>query len=333
MRIPLPLVLIAVFNWIHFAPVVHSAPLQAAPPSQAPPSPAAPPESTSPPEYLLQRGDDLSIRAYNLPQLDSELRIRPDGKISVLLLNDVQAAGLTPAQLGQFLSDGYATHFRNPRLTVIVRSVAAQNVFVGGEVALPAAVPVRGQMSAVQAVVAAGGAREGASDEVLIVRNGERGESRRESVSVREVLSGQRSDPILRPSDTVYVQRSTINVYVGGEVGRPGMIPLDGGLTILAAVFQAGGFRPTAKTNSVVLLRDNGKGGPTATSISLNDVFSDTPHTKLQPFDVVYVPKSRIAKLNQWVDQYIRQMSPATLSVGFSYLFGQSFGGSQGVPF
>ena len=283
-------------------------------------------------EYVLQRGDDLSIRAYNLSQLDGEFRVRPDGKISVLLLNDVQAAGLTPTQLGQFLSESYSQHFRNPRVTVIVRSIAAQNVYVGGDVAIPAAVPVRGQMSAVQAVMAAGGVKDVTSDEVIIV-HAEQGEPRTESVSVQEVLSGQRTDPVLRPSDTVYVRRSTINVFVGGEVGHPGMVPLSGGMTIIAAIFQAGGFRQTAKTNSVVLLRDGGKSGPVAMTVSLEDVFTDGPRTKLQPFDVVFVPKSKIAKLNQWVDQYIRQMSPATLSMGFSYLFGQSFSTVSSSPF
>lgn len=294
-------------------------------PAQAPGTPAQPTTASNPAEYVLQRGDDLSIRAYNLPQLEGEFRVRPDGKISVLLLNDVPAAGLTPAQLGQYLSEGYSQHFRNPRLTVIVRSIAAQSVYVGGDVAIPAAVPVRGQMSAVQAVMAAGGVKDVTSDQVLIVRNNQQGEPQTESVSVKEVLSGQRTDPVLRPSDTVYVQRSTINVYVGGEVGHPGMVPLSGGMTIMAAVFQAGGFKQTAKTSSVVLLRDGGKTGPLAMTISLEDVFTDGPRTKLQPFDVVFVPKSKIAKLNQWVDQYIRQMSPATLSMGFSYLFGQSF--------
>lgn len=292
------------------------------------PTPAGPPPvnpASGAAEYVLQRGDDLSIRAYNLPQLEGEFRIRPDGKISVILLNDVQASGLTPAQLGQFLSEAYSQHFRNPRLTVIVRSIAAQNVYVGGDVAIPAAVPVRGQLSAVQAVTAAGGVKDVTSDQVVIVRNSEQGEPQTESVSVREVVSGQRADPVLRPSDTVYVQRSTINVYIGGEVGHPGMVPLSGGMTIMAAIFQAGGFRQTAKTSSVVLLRDGGKSGPVAMTVSLEDVFTDGPRTKLEPFDVVFVPKSKIAKLNQWVDQYIRQMSPATLSMGFSYLFGQSF--------
>src|SRR5205823_922525 len=102
-------------------------------------APAAVPVAVAQGEYVLQRGDDVEIRAYNQPELDSTLRIRPDGKVSLLLLNDVQAAGLTPAQLSQFLTEAFSKHFRRPRITVIVKSFAAQTVYVGGEVAQPAA--------------------------------------------------------------------------------------------------------------------------------------------------------------------------------------------------
>jgi polysaccharide biosynthesis/export protein len=304
----------------------------AQPPSPVPSPAAGAPQSTS--EYVLQRGDDLEIRAYNQPELDAAVRIRPDGKISVLLLNDIQASGLTPEQLSQALIEGFSKHFRSPRITVIVKSFAAQTVYVGGEVGLPAAIPLRGDLTAVQAVLQAGGIKDPqASDEVTIVHHLDKGNSTTEKVSVKDVILGQKPDKALGPSDVVYVQRNSINVYVGGEVTHPGMIPLTGDLNVLSAVIQAGGFRLTAKTNEVVLLRDSGKGTPVASKIRLNDVFLSTPQTKLQPFDVVYVPKSRIAKLNQWMEQYVRQMSPATLSVGFSYLFGQSFGTSGSTPF
>lgn len=300
--------------------------------AQTPPAPAAP---AQPPEYVLRAGDDLEIRAFQMPELNADVRVRPDGKISVLLLNDVQAAGLTPNQLNQELTEGYASqNFRNPRITVIVKSFGSQNVYVGGEVGLPAALPLRGELTAVQAVLQAGGVKEAtASDKVTIVHNPQSDSRKAESVSVKDVLSGQKPDLVLQPSDVVYVQKSAINVYIGGEVVHPGMVPLNGDLTVLSGIIQAGGFRPTAKTDSVVLVRDSGKGTPIATKIKLDDVFLSTPHTKLKPFDVVFVPKSRIAKLNQWVDQYIRQMSPATLSVGFSYLFGTTFTNSSSTPF
>jgi protein involved in polysaccharide export with SLBB domain len=134
------------------------------------PPPAATASGPSHGEYILQRGDDLEIRVYNMTELDGDVRVRPDGKISAVLLNDVQASGLTPLQLKQVLTEGYlAQNFRNPRITVIVKSSASQNVYVGGEIGLPAAVPLRGDLTAIQAVLHAGGAKEAsASDQVTI---------------------------------------------------------------------------------------------------------------------------------------------------------------------
>ncbi|MGH9668329.1 MAG: polysaccharide biosynthesis/export family protein, partial [Bryobacteraceae bacterium] len=71
-------------------------------------------------DYVLQKGDDLQILAFNNAELGQKVKIRPDGKISLLLLNDIKAAGLTSEQLGQILSQDYAKYFRTPRITVSV---------------------------------------------------------------------------------------------------------------------------------------------------------------------------------------------------------------------
>jgi protein involved in polysaccharide export with SLBB domain len=275
-------------------------------------------------EYVLQRGDDIEIRAYDLPELNAVARIRPDGKISVLLLNDVDAAGLTVSKLNQNLTEGYANHFRNPRVTVIARSFAAQNVFVGGEVATPTAVPLPGNMTAMQAIVRAGGLK-GTAENVLILRDIEKGTPRVESLNVRDILENQKPDVLLQPSDVVYVPKNTVSIYVGGEVARPGMIELTGDMTILSAVFQAGGFLQSAKTDGVVLVR-NENNAPVKTKIRLDDVFLADSNTALKPYDVVFVPKSKIARLDQWVDQHIKQLNPFSLSFGFSYIFGNGSG-------
>jgi polysaccharide export outer membrane protein len=276
-------------------------------------------------EYLLQRGDDLDIKAYDLPELSTTVRIRPDGKISALLLNDVQAAGLTVNKLNEVLTQGYSNHFRNPRLSVVVRSFAAQNVFVGGEVAQPAAVALPGSMTALQALVRAGGLKENATPEnILILRDIDKGTPNVQSLNLRDVLENQKSDAVLQPSDVVYVPKNTVSVYVGGEVGKPGLVPLMGDMTILSAVFQAGGFLPSAKTKAVVLVRNGGTKEPVKTKIRLNDVFLSDSNTRLKPYDVIFVPKTKIAKLDIWVDQHIRQMNPFSLSFGFSYLFGNN---------
>jgi protein involved in polysaccharide export with SLBB domain len=84
-------------------------------------------------DYHLQPGDELDIRFYFNPELNSSVLVRPDGRISLPLANEVQAAGLTPEALSQRLRTAYEQELRRPELTVIVRSFNS----VGGEVASP----------------------------------------------------------------------------------------------------------------------------------------------------------------------------------------------------
>jgi protein involved in polysaccharide export with SLBB domain len=275
--------------------------------------------------YLLESGDDLEIKVYNIPELNATVRVRPDGKISLLLLNDVQAANLTTEQLTDVLSAGYAKYYHNPRVAVIVQSFSSMNVYVGGEVGHPGLIPLRGNITALQAVVQAGGLTETSRrTSLLVLRHLDTGAPQLLNLNVDEILANRAADVVLGASDVVYVPKTNISVYVGGEVAHPGLLPLNGELTATAAVFQAGGFRETAKTNMLLLLRDSGKGSPIVTKLRLDDVLKGKPDTVLQPFDVIYAPKSKIGKIDKFVDQYIRQVIPLGLSGGFSYVLGST---------
>src|SRR5439155_3594624 len=84
--------------------------------------------------YVLQRGDEISVRVFRLSELDETVRVRPDGKISIPLLENIDAAGLTTKELGDALTRRYAQLFKEPQVSVIVRSFANLRVYVGGEV-------------------------------------------------------------------------------------------------------------------------------------------------------------------------------------------------------
>lgn len=300
----------------------------------APPGPAAqnagtggenPPAAAEKPSYVLRPGDEVEIRVYNVPQLNQTVRVRPDGRVSLLLLDDLDVAGVTPEELGRRLSALYAKHeFRDPKVTAIVRSFSGHSVFVGGQVLQPGQVPMSGDLTAVTAVFRAGGFRDEASlKNVVLLRDGGDGTPVTIPLNLEEVLQKSKPDTRLRAGDVIYVPKSTISVYVGGEVVEPGLVPLDGTLTALAAVVKAKGFRPTAKAGSVILLRNSGQGGPQITKINLEDVVEKgKPDLPLQPFDVVYVPKSKIAKIDQFMEHYFRQVLPVSMNVGFSYLLG-----------
>ena len=207
------------------------------------PAPAAEPVTTMIRDglYVLQTGDEISIRVFKFPELDETVKVRPDGKISVTLLSDIDAAGLTTKELGDVLFKRYAEFFKDPQVSVILRNF------------------------------------------------------------------------------------SNLKIYVGGEVGQPGPVPLSGRLTVVGAVFHAGGLKTSARLDSVVLVRNDGQNQPTVRSINLKDVFhKGAPDIALQPFDVVYVPESRIRKVDRFVDEYIRQLIPITATAGFTYLLGNN---------
>jgi polysaccharide export outer membrane protein len=126
-----------------------------------------------------------------------------------------------------------------------------------------------------------------------------------------------------------------LRVFITGEVVRPGPINMPGQMTLLEAISEAGGPKPTADGKTVVLIRKGKDGQPEGRRV--------TPYLKnnkqvgdailLQPFDVVVVPESRITRIDRWVDQHIRSLSPAVLSLGFAYIMQNSSGGaSSGVP-
>ncbi len=134
---------------------------------------------------------------------------------------------------------------------------------------------------------------------------------------VEQLLASQ----VRRPQVIVNIQGGTSQrVFVGGEVMRPGVQPLLGPLTVLQAVMVAEGLKEGAQPSHVIVLRRSAAGERNVLSVDLSAAISGRDLTQdlpLQPYDVVVVPRSGIADLGVWVDQYIRRVIPFNL--GFSY--------------
>ncbi len=116
---------------------------------------------------------------------------------------------------------------------------------------------------------------------------------------------------------------SSQRVYVDGEVGKPGMVDLVGQLTVLQAVAVAGGFKDSARTGEVIVIRKAPEKKPYTIVVDLDKTRYGEDRNQdiaLMPYDIVYVPKSSIANLNQFVDLYIRKNIP--VSFGFTYGIG-----------
>ncbi len=127
------------------------------------------------------------------------------------------------------------------------------------------------------------------------------------------------------PRVTVVVREFAMrNVFVGGEVSAAGLVPLRNRMTTLASVIAAGGFKATAQLSNLIVLRDAG-GKPEAMKIDARRVLDGSiPDLELAPFDVVYVPKSKIARVNLFVEQYIKYVLPINLNsaIQYNYLAG-----------
>jgi protein involved in polysaccharide export with SLBB domain len=191
--------------------------------------------------YRIAPGDELDIKFYYNDRLSDRVRVRPDGKLTLQLVGDVQAAGRTPEELRRALYELFAPHQRSLEITVVVREFAGQKI------------------------------------------------------------------------------------YVGGEVNAPGTIESFSQLTVMRAILAAGGLKNSADVRQVVVLRENPGKPPLFVTIDLEQTATDAGGGKpflVRPYDVVFVPKSQISQLAQFVDQYIRQIIPISFNVGFSWIRG-----------
>jgi len=177
------------------------------------------------PEYYIQPGDQLDIKFFYNPELNETVLVRPDGKISLQLIDDVQAASMTPSQLDRLLTKIYAKELKKPEITVIVRSFAGQRVYVGGEVNRQGIINLTAGMTALQAVFNAGGLKETADPEsAIVIRKG----PDNEPIPIRVDLSAFQEEYSgagfhLLPQDIVYVPKTFIaeaNKFVNQYVER-----------------------------------------------------------------------------------------------------------------
>ncbi|MGD8847343.1 MAG: polysaccharide biosynthesis/export family protein [Desulfobacteraceae bacterium] len=190
-----------------------------APSSDEKPRPTAP--------YVIRPGDQLDIKFYYNTELNESVDVRPDGKITLQLVDDIQAAGFEPAELDELLTLKYSQELKDPEIAVIVKK-----------------------------------------------------------------FSGQR-------------------IYVGGEVNQQREMELPTGMTVLQAVFQAGGFKETASPQNTILIRQGKSNEPVPIRINLKKAMygkGKGANLALRPNDILYIPKSGIAKVNKFVNQYIEKL-------------------------
>lgn len=167
-------------------------------------SPAAP---ELPADYLIGPEDELSVFVWREEELTRDVIVRPDGMVSLPLINDVRAAGLTPEQFRQSVAQAAARYVDDPTVTVIVKAVNSRKVYITGEVEKPGTYMLLGPTNVVQLLTLAGGLREYADEKNISIMRNEGGKVRIIKFNYREVARGRRLEQNiqLKPGDTVIV--------------------------------------------------------------------------------------------------------------------------------
>jgi len=159
------------------------------------------------PNYIIGPQDVIDISVWKEPDLSRVVPVRPDGKISLPLLNDVQASGLTPAQLGAQITTNLTKYVTNPQVTVIVSQINSQRIYILGEVARAGSYTLLPDMNVLQALSNAGGLSAFANSKKIYILRQDNGKQQKIPFNYKEVLSGK--DPsqnvALKPGDTIVV--------------------------------------------------------------------------------------------------------------------------------
>ena len=167
-----------------------------------------PATSTSADSYLIGPGDVLSIDVWKEPDLSrQEILVRTDGKISFPLLNDVQAAGLTPLEMKRNMEAGLKDFISSPFVTVHVRNPESQKIYILGEVQNTGEYPLTKNLTVLQAFALAGGFTEWASKKEIILLRNEGGQDKIYRINYKEITKGRdfSHNIRLKADDTIIV--------------------------------------------------------------------------------------------------------------------------------
>jgi len=173
--------------------------------SEVTPKPAAP--ATTDAEYKIGPQDVLRIDVWKEPDISRVIPVRPDGKITVPLLNDVQASGLTAMQLAASLRDGLSKYLTSPQVTVTVSEINSRRVYLTGELTRPGAIPLLPNMTVLQALATGGGFTQFARLKNIYVMRTEDGKQVKHPFNYKEVVKGNLAEQniLLQSGDVIVV--------------------------------------------------------------------------------------------------------------------------------
>ncbi len=172
-------------------------------------SPSVPPSSMGfgGNDYVFGAEDLIEVLVWKNAELSRTIFVRPDGKISLPLIGDVQAAGLTPSELRNSIKVLLRRYKKKPEVSVIVQEINSLSVFLVGELAKPGKINLRSETTLLQAITLAGGFTEFADRKKIVLLRKENGRERRFKINYNDILNGKKPEGnvILRRGDTILV--------------------------------------------------------------------------------------------------------------------------------
>jgi polysaccharide biosynthesis/export protein len=240
--------------------------------------------------YVIGAADVLEIQVWDNKDLNQTVFVRPDGKISLPLVGEIQAGGQTVKQFQDALAEAYTKSVKAANVTVIVKEIKSRPIYFVGGFAKPGVEQLNRDLTLMQAISIAGGLLPTADGDNAFVLRGDR---RIPADVTRLVQKGDVSQNLkLEVGDAVVVPVADA-VYVHGEVKSPGPVKSTGDLTVLKAISQVGGVTQLAATSRVEILRAQGE-KKERIKVDLDKMMGspgDNPDVRLKPNDIIFVPQ------------------------------------------
>ena len=188
-------------------PPAAAAPPAAPPPGTPPPAVIRPADVAVPGNYVIGTDDLLAIVYWRDKEMSTDARVRPDGRISLPLINEVMAAGLTPEELQKKITEESKRFMEDASITVVVREILSLRVFITGEVNKPGPYPITSATTVMQLISLAGGLREYANAKNIMIMRKEGDKQTSFKFNYKEVAAGKnlKQNVDLKPGDTVVV--------------------------------------------------------------------------------------------------------------------------------
>jgi len=261
--------------------------------------------------YRLGPEDRLRITIWNRPDLSKETRIRPDGVLFMPLVGNIQAAGMSVAELQAYIVEHLGQVIRTPQVDIEILEYASKMFYLLGQVMKPGMYPVTATTTVLEAMAIGGGPTEKANLEGACLLR----QSQVVPIDFFSLLQqGDMSQNLfLADGDVIYVPSiEDAKVYVLGEVNRPAAVPMRAGrMTLSEAIAAAGGFNEiTAYKRAIKVIR-GGLANPQVYTINYEDILHGrrADMAFLRNGDIVFVPAGGLTKWDRVLGQLLPNLS------------------------